>query len=269
VSKPPTILALDFDGVLCEGMREYFESSRRTYERQWPQGPAVTGDLFSRFSDLRPVIETGWEMPLLLRALALGVPHARLALEWTAAREDVLARDGAPRGVVMDQLRRTLDDVRRAWIDQDPADWLEHHALYCPVDDLRRVVASPERTVIVTTKESEFARRLLAHWNVPVAGIYGKEAGNHKCDNLLQLLDEDAVRHGVSPALWFVEDRLETLRCVRGCAATRPALDAVRLFLAAWGYNTPTARAAARADPRITLLTLAQFRAGPTTWVAT
>jgi phosphoglycolate phosphatase-like HAD superfamily hydrolase len=267
VSNPPTILALDFDGVLCEGMREYFESSRRTYDRLWPRGPAVTRDLFSRFSDLRPVIETGWEMPVLLRALALGVPHARLAREWTAAREDVLASDGAPRAVVTDRIRGTLDDVRRAWIADDPSGWLAHHTPYCPVDDLRRIVAAPERAVIVTTKEGEFARRLLAHWNMAVAGIYGKEAGTHKCDNLLQLLEDHAAAFGALPTLWFVEDRLETLACVRRCAATRPALDAVRLFLAAWGYNTPAAREAARADSRVTLLTLAQFTAGPATWV--
>jgi hypothetical protein len=36
---PPDILAIDFDGVLCDGMREYFETSRRTYARVWPGGP--------------------------------------------------------------------------------------------------------------------------------------------------------------------------------------------------------------------------------------
>ena len=41
----PNILALDFDGVLCDGVREYFETSRRTYMKVWPgekapdQGP--------------------------------------------------------------------------------------------------------------------------------------------------------------------------------------------------------------------------------------
>ena len=29
----PDILTLDFDGVLCDGMQEYFEASRRTYMR--------------------------------------------------------------------------------------------------------------------------------------------------------------------------------------------------------------------------------------------
>jgi phosphoglycolate phosphatase-like HAD superfamily hydrolase len=263
----PTILALDFDGVLCEGMREYFESSRRTYERVWPQGPPVTEDFFDRFRALRPVVETGWEMPVLLRALALGAPPARLAREWPTAREEVLASDGVRRSILLDQLRTTLDDVRRRWIEQDPSAWLASHALYCPVDDLRRLVGGAARTVIVTTKEGEFARRLLEHWGVGVAGIYGKESGAHKCDNLVELV-EGTGTHDARPTLWFVEDRLETLHCVRRCASTRPALDAVRLFLAAWGYNTPAARAAARADPCITVLTLAAFTAGLAAWIA-
>ena len=37
------ILALDFDGVLCDGMAEYFETSRRTAAKVWP-GDAVPGE---------------------------------------------------------------------------------------------------------------------------------------------------------------------------------------------------------------------------------
>jgi hypothetical protein len=68
----PRILALDFDGVLCDGMIEYFQISKRTYETLWPE--IIPEDFFPSFSQLRPVIETGWEMPLLLRSLVLGIP---------------------------------------------------------------------------------------------------------------------------------------------------------------------------------------------------
>jgi len=36
-------------------------------------------------------------------------------------------------------------------------------------------------------------------------------------------------------SLWFVEDRLKTLQLVH----QQPDLDAVKLYLADWGYNTP------------------------------
>ncbi len=46
----PDILTLDFDGVLCDGMQEYFEASRRTYMRIWPDEPAPRRGAFSGVS---------------------------------------------------------------------------------------------------------------------------------------------------------------------------------------------------------------------------
>jgi len=102
------------------------------------------------------------------------------------------------------------------------------HAPYCPLDDVRRLLAELECAVLVTTKEGEFARQILDHWGVHLADIQGKEAGTHKCDNLCAFIAQYAATHGRRPVLWFVEDRLETLQHV-----TTPAdLDDVGLFLA-------------------------------------
>lgn len=254
----PDILALDFDGVLCEGTREYFETSRRTHARVWPDRRRVADEVFPDFRELRPVIETGWEMPVLLEALVSGVARPALHDGWAAARDEVLARDPRGRERVVAALKATLDQVRREWIAADRTGWLSHHALYRGRDDVRRVVGAPARTVIVTTKEGEFARQILEHWSIAVAAIQGKEAGSHKCENLRQLRSAWQAESRAAPRLWFVEDRLETLGCVRG----HPDLDDVRLFLATWGYNTERAREAARRAPRIDLLTLDEF-AGP------
>ena len=260
----PDILALDFDGVLCEGTHEYFETSRRTHARVWPDRPGVAESVFPDFRDLRPVIETGWEMPVLLEALVCGAAKAAMHDAWAAARDEVLARDPRGRDPVIAALRSTLDQVRRAWIDADAPDWLSRHALYADREAIRRVVNAPARTVIVTTKEGEFARRIMEHWSIEVAGIQGKEAGSHKCENLRQLRSAYRAEIGTTPTLWFVEDRLETLECVR----SHPDLHDVRLFLAAWGYNTPRTREAARIAPRIDLLTLAEFTGPFSRWGA-
>ena len=171
---------------------------------------------------------------------------------------------GPLRGVALvDALSRRLDEVRREWIAADPEDWLARHVPYCPLEELRRLVAEPERAVLVTTKEGEFARRILDHWGVRLADVQGKESGTHKCDNLRAVIAAYAAARGRRPRVWFVEDRLETLRHV----ATHADLDDVGLFLAAWGYNTPAARAAARDDGRIHLLELDRFRQGLAAWL--
>jgi len=152
--------------------------------------------------------------------------------------------------------------VRREWIASDRDAWLALHAPYTTLDELRRLVAEPGEAVLVTTKEGEFARLILDRWGVHLADVQGKESGEHKCDNLRALIAAWTAARGVRPRLAFVEDRLETLQHV----TTHRDLDDVALYLAAWGYNTESARSVARADSRIRLLTLAQFRNGLAGW---
>jgi hypothetical protein len=66
------------------------------------------------------------------------------------------------------------------------------------------------------------------------------------------LREDQGVAFG---GIWFVEDRLKTLQSITQVAD----LEAVALFLATWGYNTPAERKEATADGRIILLTLDQF----------
>jgi hypothetical protein len=243
-------------------MREYFETSRRTCVRVWPDETVPVAGLFPSFRALRPVIMTGWEMPLLLRALDQARPAPAILQNWDAVRDELVSEGRLHGEELVSVLKRTLDEVRREWIGVDLHDWLACNVPYCRLEELRRLVAEPDRAVLVTTKEGEFARRILDHWGVVLADVQGKEAGTHKCDNLRALIAGYATAHGRRPRLWFVEDRLETLRHV----TTHSDLEDVGLFLAAWGYVTPETRAAARRDGRIHLLKLDQFRQGLAAW---
>ena len=252
------ILALDFDGVCCDGMREYFETSRRTCARVWPGAPTPVAEDFDAFAALRPVIHSGWEMPVLLRAIAQGRTRAEILAGWEPVRDQVLSVESPGGSALKERLGQSLDQVRREWIAADLTGWLDLHAPYGSLGELRRLVAEPARSVLVTTKEGEFARLILDRWEVRLADVQGKETGVHKCLNLRGLIAAWVAAHGRRPRLAFVEDRLETLQHV----TTHPDLDDVALFLAAWGYNTEAARGTAAADPWIRLLTLEQFRRG-------
>ena len=258
----PDILALDFDGVLCDGMSEYFEASRRTYARVWSGDTTPSDDVYPTFRALRPVIMSGWEMPILLRAIARGVREQSILASWEAIRDELAAAEPGGRTALSGRLERTLDEERRRWIALDRQGWLERNVPYVSLDELRRVVAEPERAMLVTTKEGEFARLILDRWDVRLADIQGKEAGTHKCDNLRALISSYAAARGRRPRLWFVEDRLETLQHV----TTHADLSDVGLYLATWGYNTEQARATARADTRIRALDLDRFRRGVAAW---
>jgi len=245
----PAILALDFDGVLCDGMAEYFGSAWRAWRRL---RPSVASDpptgLADRFARVRPVVEHGWEMPLLIMALLSGVSEAEILERWRPGA--LLDELGRPRR----EVAAALDTVRDEWIAADETDWLDQHRFYPgTIERLRRLADGPTRVVVITTKEGRFTRKLLSRHGVDlgVANVYGKEADRPKP----VILTELAAPRSPARRLWFVEDRLKTLEAVK----SSPGLDDVDLFLAGWGYNTPRDREAARRDDRVVLLSLERF----------
>jgi phosphoglycolate phosphatase-like HAD superfamily hydrolase len=261
----PRILSLDFDGVLCDGRPEYFETARRAYAAVWPGADLErAGALAAPFAAARPLVESGWEMPLLLHALVSGVPDADLVDReaWRVTARRVL--DGAP--VDTGSLGRALNAARDAWFAADPKDWLGHHAFYPGV--CARVVQALDAGVhvaIVTTKAERFARALLAsqHPRLATVPIIGREPDRTvpKPESLLRLGRE----HGAAAdgaGLWFVEDMLETLELVRAT----PGLTGTRLFLAGWGYNTLEQRAIVGSGGHVHLLSLQDFAAPFRDW---
>jgi phosphoglycolate phosphatase-like HAD superfamily hydrolase len=256
-ASPPAILALDFDGVLCDGMPEYFGAAWRAWRRLQPSvAPEPPSGLFDRFARVRPVVEGGWEMPLVIMALLSGASETEILERW---RPDALL---GTLGRARDEITAMLDGVRDEWIAADEADWLDHHRFYPgAIPRLRRLTGGPTRVVIVTTKEGRFARQLLMRQGLDlgVENVYGKEAARPKPVILRELSEAGSAARG----LWFVEDRLKTLDAVKRTSG----LDDVGLFLAAWGYNTARDREAARRDGRVVLLSLERFAGDFEDWV--
>lgn len=260
----PTLLALDFDGVLCDGRREYFQSAWRAYGQIWTSAaPLPPPDLEQPFYRLRPVVETGWEMPLLLRAMQLGYAEAQLLQDWTTIAPQLLASEG----LTQPQLQTALDHQRDHWIQTDLAGWLDLHSFYPgTIARLQAAIAAGVTVVIITTKESRFVKQLLHEAGIsPLPQIFGREQQRPKREilrSLQQSGESDLPTAPANPSIWFVEDRLKTLQDVQ----QQPDLARVVLFLADWGYNTPAEREQARQDPRLHLLPLAQFSQPFGTW---
>ena len=221
----PPLLVFDFDGVLVDGMAEYWWSARGAAlalrpERQLsPIAPPG-------FSRLRPLIHKGWEM--VLAALELSRPeldleaylgdypgHIHAALErWQLQPH---------------QLQERLEQLRREAIRQDPQAWLALHRPYPGVPErLAALAAEGSDWLVLTTKGGAFARQLLKAYGLRPLAVYGHEQGS-KPEVLLRLAAEQPQ------PLWFVEDRRPTLEAVR----QTPGLDAVRCFLVSWGYLGP------------------------------
>ncbi|MEM6445417.1 MAG: HAD family hydrolase [Cyanobacteria bacterium P01_D01_bin.123] len=246
----PGLLALDFDGVLCDGLREYFQTAWRAYCQMWQSGAsAPPSGLADRFYHLRPVVETGWEMPVLLRALQSGTADAAILAAWPAIARRIVVDEG----LNIADIARLVDDTRDRWIQTDLSAWLAQHQFFPgTIDWLKTLERDGVLWAIVTTKEGRFVRKLLDDCGIHLADdrLFGKEVRRPKSETLEQLQEDTGVR---GDRLWFVEDRLPALQA----AAERPALAGMRLFLAEWGYTTATHRHAAARSDRIQLLSLA------------
>jgi phosphoglycolate phosphatase-like HAD superfamily hydrolase len=250
----PKILALDFDGVVCDGLIEYFQTSWRTYCQIWnPDDLTPPASLAPRFYRLRPVVEVGWEMPVLLRALVLDIPEETILEDWSTVAQSLIETEK------LDALEmgQKLDHTRDEWIATNLEDWLSLHRFYPGVIERVQSFLSPENLTdlfIVTTKEGRFVQQLLQQQNIqlPKGRIIGKECKQPKHQTLRQLL---AASSTTAERLWFIEDRLKTLQSVQ----QQSDLQEVRLFLADWGYNTKAQQRLAQNDSRIKLLTLAEF----------
>lgn len=249
----PKILALDFDGVVCDTVHELLKSTWQVYRQIWGAGgDGPPPDAAAAYTRLRPALEIGWESPVLLRAIIEGVPEAELLQEFqTVWSQRILKAHRLNRA----DLAARFDAARDAWIRTDLRSWLASNHFYPGIAErLRAIVQGDVRVFVITTKEGRFAHLLLEQngVNLPAAHVWGKERARPKADLLRGLRNEQGVGFG---DIWFVEDRVKTLQSV----AQQADLKSVRLFLATWGYNTPAERKEARADGRIIPLTLDQF----------
>lgn len=258
----PTVLALDFDGVICDGLVEYFQTAWRAYCEIWsPADQSPPAGLNTRFYALRPVVESGWEMPLVLRSLLLGTADDEILQNWQAIASDLVEAEQ----LEPSQLGATVDRVRDDWIAADLDHWLAQHRFYPGVlDRLQQILQSSTQLTIVTTKEGRFVQKLLQQEGIDLteSQIFGKEVKQPKFKTLRQLMQKFTVDPNHPISLWFVEDRLKTLYAVKAHAD----LASIQLFLADWGYNTAADRENAQQDDQIHLLSLDYFSQNFSAW---
>lgn len=212
-------------------MEEYWWAARCAVLRLAPMGSPLH-DLPEQAPDgfraLRPLIHKGWEM--VLAAAELGRPDldlpAYLGNYATALTQALTRWRWTP-----EQLQHSLEQVRSEAIAADLQRWLARHRFYAGVPErLRRLDQEGADWSVLTTKGGAFAAAILAAEALEPLWLKGHEHGS-KPEVLASLA-------AAGRSIWFVEDRLPTLQAVRAT----PELDAVRCFLASWGYLGPEDR---------------------------
>ena len=220
-------LVFDFDGVLVDGMAEYWASARLAALTLAP-GLVLPVQAPPAFAQLRPLIHKGWEMVLM--ALELG--RSDLDLPALLASYDAALPLALARWDVSEyELQLALERERAGAMASDLGAWLGLHRFYPGViERLGRLASEGAEWAVLTTKGGVFAQQLLQAAGLEPWALFGHEQGS-KSEVLAKLL----AGQGQGRPIWFVEDRRPTLELVRSQAA----LAAVRCFLVSWGYLAP------------------------------
>ena len=235
------ILALDFDGVLCDSSREVFVVAVDTYAALEP-GSALLGQLiplrdhaadggsehldteiYRRFRDL---------LPLGNRAEDFGV--SLQAIENDAPITDQEAYDAFYRGLGqpwLNRFHRRFYESRGVLREGDIRKWLQLHLPFPGLADTLRKHKERTLPAVATAKDARSVRLLLDELGFD--GVFDsnlildKETGVEKTHHLRVLHERTGAEF---EDITFVDDKVNHL--------VRVAELGVRPVLAGWGFNT-------------------------------
>eukprot|EP00892_Ulva_mutabilis_P000803 jgi/Ulvmu1/10723/UM068_0008.1 len=252
------LLALDFDGVVCDSCGESALSAWRAAEGLWPEMFKAEGvqdqkdGIMEKMRAVRPVVETGFENIIQVRALLEGVTVADMLERWPemlAAKMDAWQLN---RGEMVELFGRTRDD----WMAADLDGWLAPNRMYDGVAPamVHAMAAADAEVFIVTTKQERFTKTILermAGIDFPLERIYSMTVSGKPKAGVLKMLQEEHPGYTAH----FVEDKLSTLQKIE----KDEGLGDYNLYLVDWGYNTEPERHYARDSSRIELINMDRF----------
>ncbi|WP_320676074.1 HAD family hydrolase [Prochlorococcus sp. MIT 1300] len=232
MASPSPLLVFDFDGVIVDGMLEYWWSARKAcidlLGAEVKQASATS--VPKSFRQLRPWVNHGWEMVLI--ATEILRPESSLArkgIKDFANNYKLRCKQALEaQGWTANQLQAALENVRQQALTEDKAHWLDLHKPFpIVVKHLQSLRDEGIELVVLTTKGTDFTHQLLQSFHLKTSMLFGHEAGS-KAEVLLQLSLQRSL-------LGFVEDRRETLEKI----LQTPGLTSLACYLANWGYLKP------------------------------
>lgn len=254
------VIALDFDGVVCDSVGESSLSAFKAAAIYWPdvfatpEAEAAKPRLVEQMRAVRPVVETGYENIVQIRCLYEGVGVDDMLERWHGGMlSDYMAKWALDR----DKLVKLFGSVRDEWIAADLAGWLAPNRIYPGVAEaVRAALAGGDEVYVVTTKQARFTHTLLrdmAGIDFPMDRIHSTTVSGEPKSRVLARLME---LHPGAGGYVFVEDKFTTLEKVIQAPETAGKW---QLFLVDWGYNTPPERQQAADSPHIELIGVERF----------
>jgi len=225
------VFLFDFDGVIVDGMNEYWHSSLLACEK-YLISPNIKVDqkLYKKvpntFKEIRPWVKYGWEMVLIVHEIikpenSLKHYKSNFIDKYNQNCQRILKDNFW----IAEDLQKILDKSRNYQIDKDFEKWVNLHNPFLEVMNFMEELQKREiKTGIITTKGKIFAEKILKNLNIFPEFIFGYESGTK-----IKIIEEFNQAYEI---LGFIEDRKKTLIEIKENSKT----SYVNCFLADWGY---------------------------------
>jgi hypothetical protein len=214
--------------------------------------------LFAKMREIRPAIEVGWQIPVMLAVFLEQQknPETAMTVDEMVANYEYLVDDWLQRNEKTEHdMIEMFGNVRDDWIQEDLTSWLDINRFYSGVPEA--INSCQGTSILVTTKQQRFAIALCRHAGVTSSSladerIYGLGQYKNKAD---VIVNQMTTGNFAPSACHFFEDRWPTLaKCLKDSR-----LNGIHLYLCSWGYVAKQELELAQAEPRVTVLTLHDF----------
>ncbi len=226
------LILFDFDGVIINGIDEYWLSSKLACEKylltnskhlnlnRYIEVPKI-------FADIRPWVKFGWEMVLITHEiLKTDKPLNNLTKNsFLKNYEENCSNLLLRYSWESIQLQKCLDNARLFQINNDYQKWISLHQPFNEVlDFIRQAKNQGYKIGVISTKGKIFTSKILSNLNIFPDLIFGYESGS-KIDIISNLSLSYDIRG-------FIEDRRKTLSNIIEKDQTK----FINCYLAEWGY---------------------------------
>ena len=226
------IFLFDFDGVVIDGMHEYWHSSLLACDK-YLNSPYISIDhklykiIPNSFKEIRPWVKYGWEMILIVHEIIKTENPLKnnnqndFISNYHANCHKILNENSW----IAEDLQKILDKSRKYQIDKDFESWVNLHNPFFEVINFMKELNKREiKTGIITTKGKLFAEKILEQLNIFPEYIFGYESGTK-----VKIAEKLTQNYEI---LGFIEDRKKTLIDIKQNLETSH----IPCFLADWGY---------------------------------
>ena len=225
------LFLFDFDGVIVDGINEYWHSSLLACEK-FLNSPDIKIDqnyykeISNTFKEVRPFVKYGWEMVLIVHQIIkrenpLSNNKENFINNYHYNCQKILNDNSW----LSEDLQNFLDESRQYQIDKNFEMWVNlHNPFYEVIDFIRKINKVEIKTGIITTKGEKFASRIIKKLNIFPTFVFGYESGKK-----IEIAGKLSQKYEI---IGFLEDRRKTLVDIK----QNPETKHIPCYLAEWGY---------------------------------